>query len=82
MYSPMPWKNTNGTIESVDGWHVASVHGHVGPETKKSNGNLIADAPELLESLKEMLRHHDHGQNFPHLCRARAAIAKARGESC
>lgn len=51
MYSPSPWKNTNGTIESADGWHVASVHGHVGPATKKINGNIIASAPDLLEAL-------------------------------
>lgn len=42
--------------------------------------NLIAAAPELLESLKEMLRVFDQGHDYsPALNAARAAIAKATG---
>lgn len=59
MYSSMPWKNTNGTIESADGWHVASVHGHAGPETKKSNANIVAAAPDLLEALTLAVEQYD-----------------------
>lgn len=51
MYSRGPWQNTNGTVESADGWHIASVHGHVGPDAKKSNGNIIAAAPDMLKIL-------------------------------
>lgn len=88
MHSPTPWQNTNGTIESADGWHVASVHGHVGPETKKSNANIIAAAPELLEALETLLAEvDDHQEDCPQtvatdevLTKVRAAIAKAKGE--
>lgn len=84
MYSPAPWKNTNGTIESFDGWHVASIHGHVGVDAKKSNGDIVAAAPNLLAALMLAVEQYD---GYPNdvlseiapdwLCEARSAIALA-----
>jgi hypothetical protein len=52
--------------------------------TQEANARLIAAAPELLEALVDLLRETSDGQQlcavqFVHA--ARAAIAKARGES-
>lgn len=67
------------TIQPVDSGGVKSFF--LGEETI-ANANLIAAAPELLEALQAMLDECDPmlmscGEPW---CRARSAIAKARGE--
>ena len=73
--------------------HVAYYGGHLVAESICShNRSLIAAAPELLEALEELLeeaqeamkRANDDGAFYDldaDLAQARAAIAKARGES-
>ena len=51
----------------------------------KANARLIAAAPDLLEALEEFSREYDgfedgNGDPCPVLAKARAAIARARGE--
>lgn len=51
----------------------------------EANGRLIAAAPELLEALTEIVAAADGDgwkQLDPSFAAARAAIAKARGETC
>lgn len=55
----------------------------------KANAHLIAAAPELYEALEEMVERYapgyhdciDNGLPECEICNARAALAKARGES-
>jgi len=50
------------------------------PEQQEANARLIAAAPELLETLKNMLDVWEHGGLKPYpIAKARAAIAKATG---
>lgn len=64
--------------------------GPLGDETQwEANATLIAAAPELLEALDALLRHHqtaafaahDIPDRGPEARRAHTAIAKARGEA-
>jgi hypothetical protein len=47
----------------------------------EADAHLVAAAPDLLEALEDILRIYDRGGGIGHIHRARAAIAKARGES-
>lgn len=50
----------------------------IGDNLKEADAALIAAAPMLLESLKEMLNAYGRGMSgFSHIDRARDAIAKA-----
>ena len=69
-----------GHLADIDGQNVA---------TNKANARLIAAAPDLLAALEEVLPHledyfgKEYGDDPPEndlLKRARAVIAKARGE--
>jgi hypothetical protein len=70
-------------IADIRGW------GHIqylpnGADVQDANGRLIAAAPDLLEALKEMLDNHEDactGYGEGAADKARAAIAKATGES-
>lgn len=55
----------------------------VGSDKAKENAKLITAAPELLEALQAMIESYEHEAsiNNPALLQARAAIAKALGES-
>lgn len=58
---------------------------HNWPENFKANANLIAAAPELFAALEELLSEwfDEEGtgtQDDPFVAKARAALAKARGE--
>ena len=54
--TPGPWTNSLGTIESSEGWHIASVLGYVGPITKGANAALIAAMRNALPRLLAMLQ--------------------------
>lgn len=50
-------------------------------EQQMANARLIAAAPDLLEALSEVVEWLEHGDHAgPMHSKARAAIAKARGE--
>ena len=53
--TPGPWTNSLGTIESSEGWHIASVLGYVGPITKGANAALIAAMRNALPRVLAML---------------------------
>ncbi|MRF66618.1 hypothetical protein GIJ48_08895 [Escherichia coli] len=79
--TPSPWKARDGFIYGADGDIVAEGYGYV------ADDNLIAAAPELLESLRELVsameRYEiDVGESAPikhkkMMKKAKAAIAKA-----
>jgi hypothetical protein len=74
------------SIKDSHGLTLAVAIGDV-PELKaEENARLIAAAPELLEALQEFLSEYDGFQNgdgdpCPTLQRARAAIARATGDT-
>lgn len=77
-YADMMWK------DGAD-WHIFDADNELIAEgLDKRTAHLIAAAPELLEALEniiEMIQDCEliH-ENVPYMRRARAAIAKARGE--
>ena len=81
-HTPGPWKQS---CESIDpDWHIVTTSGGAvianvfAPQS--ANAHLISAAPDLLEALEEAsdpINGYLHG---PVLARARAAIAKARGQ--
>jgi hypothetical protein len=90
-----PWKASkrgaytdydgNSVVILGDDMRVAVVHHH-GDRSSTANARLIAAAPEMLEALERCLGYIErdettHGRNFPEGNVARAAIAKARGET-
>lgn len=89
-HTPGPWKvkpfeNEQGdfNIDSEYGYHIAETIGGLGNE-EEANANLIAAAPDLLESLQAMVAMMDsgdeHGAGSPWHIKATAAITKATGE--
>ncbi|WP_371343827.1 hypothetical protein [Klebsiella quasipneumoniae] len=50
-------------------------------EVQVANANLIAAAPELLEALQDALHAYDKHSEYSEWDFARAAIAKALGET-
>lgn len=88
MHTPEPWKCTNTSHHYYD-YRLEGEHGQLPFEKLAAydNARLIAAAPELLESLKELCDIVEDAQNrvgnkvfdsFT-LQPARAAIAKAEG---
>ena len=69
----------NGTIADVRTFGGIHVGGPQHPETI-ANASLIAAAPDLLEFVAEWLSRQGNDKNYM-TERARAAIAKATGES-
>lgn len=79
--------------DSTDGWHIASIgetptfvdgdEVDLGRNVKQANARLIAAAPDLLEALEYCLDCLGDEFALPADCQstARAAIAKARGQS-
>ena len=59
------------TAEIFDGW--------MGP-TKLDDARLIAAAPELYEALEDLIEFLIHGDKSKAILRAKAALAKARGD--
>ena len=50
-------------------------------DNTQANAHLIAAAPELLEALEEMIKGVEEYDETAGLSKARAAIAKAKGET-
>lgn len=78
---PAPSKGRKRTVRAFNGAYIvaADVAG-------EANAKLIAAAPDLLEALQAMVVHHTpcewvdtSGEQYWHLNKARAAIAKATG---
>ena len=88
-HTPGPW-HTGGinpisapVIYAADGFAVADAtvyHRHHDGQTA-ANARLIAAAPDLLASLRDVLALHLAHHNNPVHVAARAAIAKAEGRS-
>lgn len=78
MHTPGPWKIEGHEIHAGDGCEFIAVFD---PKTEigRSNARLIAEAPNLLEALKDFILDHDNGLG-PSVDRLRAAIAKADGK--
>lgn len=80
-----PWHvGADGTIVfDKDGWGVASAttfHGrHNGPESAKTNGRLIAAAPELLRVAQMLVEANSPEAVASATQQAHYAIAKATG---
>jgi hypothetical protein len=96
-FTPGPWTavpTTFGPIDIVlaDGRDVVTVYGG-GTDNKKANAHLIAAAPELYEALQITMQRLDSAnhdsfdgvwleEDFARQTKeARAALAKARGET-
>ena len=87
-HTPGPWIHRNGRIfqADYDVLTIANVARAHNGDYSPSNGDLLAAAPDLLEALVQMLakvRRADPDGLFDDLVviRARAAIAKAKGET-
>ncbi|GLT02830.1 hypothetical protein GCM10007897_42540 [Sphingobium jiangsuense] len=94
-FTPGPWRvdpNANCDIQTSDGLlEVAATHpslltgGRNDPARARGNANLIAAAPELYEALSWFINDIDGTHTVmldfdANVERARAALAKARGE--
>lgn len=88
-HTPGPWRLSGHSEDSPEKLSVEDGYGYFIAEVdfglaQKANARLIAAAPELLEALESILASSDAG-NAAILDRltskARAAIAKATGES-
>jgi hypothetical protein len=87
-HTPGPWRaDNNGRIYTQEGLYVAAVGDAPNRSGAKRDeyARLIAAAPELLEALEaaaETIKALDEDYDMhPVYIAARAAIAKARGES-
>lgn len=93
IYSELGGQSGDGVqADPRDGWHVASIGEaptfvndesvYLGRDVQKANARLICAAPDILEALAAIVLeggsfHFTHELH----AKARAAIAKARGES-
>ncbi|PXB01172.1 hypothetical protein [Pectobacterium carotovorum] len=77
-YTKGPWEWENGVLRSDK--YIVGGNSH---SFNASNKALIAAAPDLLEALVDMVESYEHEASAenPSLLKARAAIAKAKGES-
>lgn len=90
--TPGPWEVVGPCCDAVGanfdkgGWY-KPIANHPprtgGKHTDEYNANLhlIAAAPELLEALQDALHVHDKHSEYPEWDFARAAIAKALGQT-
>ena len=88
-HTPGPWKIEGHEVFGAEGQEFVLIFDPK-TETGRSNARLIAAAPDLLEALEGLLplceslagqAHPKEQRDDCRACRARAAIAKARGES-
>jgi hypothetical protein len=84
-HTPAPWE-TGEASWNDEGEVRYTLHGVT--VAKVSDARLIAAAPDLLEALEEIVADYDEYKrnrpmtpDLPHIKKARAAIAKARGEA-
>lgn len=94
-HTPWPWKDLGGgdigaPFDATDDWVVAMACDGIPDGQYEANTRLIAAAPDLLEALEKLVSYDDmaeddEGNLMVHYAdmvnSARAAIAKARGES-
>lgn len=93
-YTKAPWKwwtsNSFLRLSGADGKDggvicptVSRSDGHPDLIVSKSDMALIESAPDLLEALEDMVLSYEHeaSSKNPALLKARAAIAKVKGES-
>lgn len=82
-YTPAPWFAINYggfvTIQNVDYYDQSDLLDEDKCQEAKANGTLAAYAPELLEALEAVVCIAD--RKTPEFDAAKAAIAKAKGES-
>lgn len=85
-HTPAPWfvrkVNSALTIVNSGGGRIAQTTSGKGLPTQQQEADttLIAAAPDLLDALREMVQTYQD-EPMPALYQARAAIAKATGES-
>ncbi|THB29045.1 hypothetical protein [Providencia sp. MGF014] len=93
-HTPAPWKytirNANEIMTTFHGVTIGDVYLDITTANQKADARLIAAAPELLESLRELVsameRYEiDVGESAPTkhkkmMKKAKAAIAKALGQ--
>lgn len=91
-HTPGPWRvdaitNSLGTIETADGVSIGQAF-QVRPHRddlhsieRKANARLMAAAPDLLAALEEAIEYIPARDRSVLIAKARAAIAKATGES-
>lgn len=83
--TPGPWHVMRGDVLDKNGRMVASIEGFCPGEAEIYDAQLISAAPELLQSLREMIGSLGvmvkDPENCPEIIKARAAIAKALGET-
>ncbi len=90
-HTPGPWKHTYmprlSVIHGPNGEHVADTGAWRDDEhpEMRANAHLIAAAPDLLEALEVLIANaevnYDARQWLDGKAKARAAIAKAKGET-
>ena len=85
-HTPGPWVNDglNGSeridINAESGFYIAEVIGSM--TAQEANAHLIAAAPDLLEALETLVKQAEgHKAVGAYWDEARAAIAKAKGET-
>ena len=81
-FTPGPWGNNGGTVESAAGWHVATAHGNGGGQL--DNAYLISAAPDMyavLSELEESSYWSEYDVPIGIAARILAALKKARGEA-
>lgn len=71
-------KEDNWFVRSADGQKVA---GRGGPPISEAHAKLFAASPDLYDALEETLAIAERNEQGGFAVRARAALAKARGES-
>lgn len=90
-HTPGPWhvglRQAEKIVYDETGWAIANAtvyHGESDAEQVKANARLIATAPDLLASLRRLVRmlgtNDSRLANFGEVEEARAVIAKATGE--
>ncbi len=85
-HTPGPWITQGDTYVTVNSLIIAHCKqsGHITLDETIANAHLIAAAPDLLAALERVIDCHVTGINplsDAAILSARAAIAKARGES-
>lgn len=87
VHTPGPWQSkifdngayiiADGPIDELSSCIIASRNAHPDPPTGKANAALIADAPLLLEALRELHDFAEPSQHYRDNERSKAAFVKA-----